>query len=742
MKNKKLIALAAALMLSLQAGYTTNITGVEGVGGVYDINPTALKDTTGFRHYKDFDLSQGDVANLILKYGSKNIGTFVNLVDNQVNIQGIVNTMRNGQFSPGHAVFVSPNGMVVGASGVLNVGSLSVFTPTDANYKKYVQNPTNFSYTENPQDTTSDILIKGKVLSRGDINLQGANVIMHEGSAIVNGINSSVLILSRQQADNIFNNIVNTGSLTGTASFANKDGKIVIRTNSADGMLNIRGDIVNGNKGDIRFINEQGKNGIKITGDVESAKAGNILVENKAGKVLVKGDLTNEKGNITINSNGTGVHINSGSEIVAKNGNVRIVNTGKEGTAIYGNITNNGITYIKNNKGKLYIAGDIQHAGNKAFQIINSDKNSNTMIAKTSQIESTNDVYIKNLSKGGLFINGQIAADKDVTLDNRAGVLTINNDIASEGGNINVSNIGDKLAVSSKSTLSTEKDGSVILRNTGKDGLHMFGNAENENGIISITSSNGNLVVNGSAKTKGGNIGIVNEGNMLKINHDAEITNETCLTNIINTGKGGMKEYATVNAGSGELEIFNDNGFMYVDGNISSNGGDVSVLSRRDSSGMYIKKDANISNRPADLKTVEDIGTVTIKDTGKAGGSGLIIKGDVESANDLNIKSENNNVYVSGNLTSGNDIVIRSNAKDGKITLTKSSNVGYANSINIAPKNGTVLNDRSKKGHIVYPLPEKEAIKVEDDEIDEVVIYPPDFSDVVLVEDGIIVEAK
>ena len=42
--------------------------------------------------------------------------------------------MRDGNFYNGHAIFISPNGMVVGASGVLNVGTLSVVTPAQDKY--------------------------------------------------------------------------------------------------------------------------------------------------------------------------------------------------------------------------------------------------------------------------------------------------------------------------------------------------------------------------------------------------------------------------------------------------------------------------------------------------------------------------------------------------------------------------------------------------------------------------------
>ena len=118
----------------------TDISGVEGVNGIYNINPTDMKGDIGFRHYGNFVLSEGDIANLIFKYGEENVSKFVNLVDHTININGIVNSMRDGNFYDGHAIFISPNGMVVGSSGVLNVGALSVYTPSQTDYKKYMDN--------------------------------------------------------------------------------------------------------------------------------------------------------------------------------------------------------------------------------------------------------------------------------------------------------------------------------------------------------------------------------------------------------------------------------------------------------------------------------------------------------------------------------------------------------------------------------------------------------------------------
>ena len=152
-KRRIVVSLLSLSMMAQQtfvpmAAVASNITGAGSVHGdnittgangntIFDLAPSAHNGNIGYRQYKNFNLSEGDIANLIFKYGSENVSKFVNFVDNTVNINGIVNTMRDGNFYDGKAVFISPNGVVVGASGVLNVGSLSVLTPTQEQYTKF-----------------------------------------------------------------------------------------------------------------------------------------------------------------------------------------------------------------------------------------------------------------------------------------------------------------------------------------------------------------------------------------------------------------------------------------------------------------------------------------------------------------------------------------------------------------------------------------------------------------------------
>ena len=159
--NRRVVASILSLLmvmqqsaLSVMATQITNSAGEalgKGENGAYNITPDMINNDlhTGFRKFQDFNLSPGDVANFIMTYynqsawvdkngdshhayiGNGAIENFVAAVQNQIQINGIVNTLRDvGGEVGGNLIFVSPNGMVVGSSGVLNVCSLSVITPT------------------------------------------------------------------------------------------------------------------------------------------------------------------------------------------------------------------------------------------------------------------------------------------------------------------------------------------------------------------------------------------------------------------------------------------------------------------------------------------------------------------------------------------------------------------------------------------------------------------------------------
>lgn len=688
MRKSKIITFAVAVALTAQAAFATNISNVSGVNGVFNINPEVANGDTGFRQYENFYLSKNDIANLIFKYGNRDISKFVNLVDGKVNIQGIVNTMRDGNFYNGHAIFISPNGMVVGESGVLNVGSLSVLTPSTSTYDKLKANPTAMKLKDVQNETNGDILIRGKVLARENVNLQGAHVILPEGSSIVNGVKDNVVIKTQEQANEIlFKSLVNTLDMN-TGETEIRDGKIVIKSDAQEGGINIRGDVYNMNKGSIKLVNNNGADGIKVTGGIYN-KDGDMALVNNAGKTLVKGTLLNQNGTLLISDNGEGIHLNSGS-LVSSDGVLSIVNKGENGLSMYGDVVANGNAGIVNHKGNMYIAGSVDLKGNSTANIVNAAKeNSKFQIASSGSIKSDNKIYMENKADGGMFINGEVTAAKNLNMVNKAGDFTVNNKIAVTEGNLTVNNAGNKLAIASKGSIGTT-NGNLVVKNSGANGMIIDGTvSKSGDGVTSIYNTNGEMRINGKVDVKDSNLGIVNKGSGMVIGKNAQISNygtkegTESATNIINTGENGLMMYGKINTDK-TLNIYNDNGKMVINGDINNEAADTNIYGRRDSTGIYVTKNSHITNNiistDADGKVVVKpaySGNVIIRNV--TGNDGLIIDGQVAGYKNANITNNTGNTILSGSVEAANDVKFTSTSTNGEVNLNKGAKVEAAN---------------------------------------------------------------
>ena len=217
----------------------SDITGVPPTGNTYNIEGAKFSGATQFRQYDNFKLDDGDIANLIYRLG---YNKFVNLVDSQVSINGIVNTMRDNNFFNGHAVFVSPNGIVIGASGVLNVGSLTLATPSQSKFDamKNAYNGDTLSnyevgkdkYKEILTDSHGNVVINGKIMARGDVEVYGDTITVKGTSAdkagIVAGVkNHQEVLTNKARAKEVFDSLV-SNNISDTANFALENGKVKI----------------------------------------------------------------------------------------------------------------------------------------------------------------------------------------------------------------------------------------------------------------------------------------------------------------------------------------------------------------------------------------------------------------------------------------------------------------------------------------------------------------------------------
>ena len=681
MNKKQLFIVAVAAVLSVSSVQATDITGITGNNGIFNIDPAHVNGDVGYRQYDNFNLSQGDIANLIYKYGnSRDIETFINLVNSGVKIDGILNTMRDGNFYNGHAVFITPGGMAIGASGVLNVGSLSVITPTQDNYNtlkgeydaRNYTNINNISNLLNNEANVGNITVDGKILARNGIQIRGGDIAVSDSGAIINGINSTQAFTNRSTAANdattLFNSLVNTDGIKTASAFTTNGTNIQIKSS---GSTDIAGTVVNGgakagqaNNG--LYVTSNG--GTNISGLLQSTNELNVY--NKAGDLDITGTVKNENANLNISSKGTNLTVNGK---LSTNKNLAITNNGTGALTLGGSAIAEGANNIVNEgAGGMNITGAVNGG---SVRIVN--RGGKMVIANTAdKVASAGTVRLEN-SGSGMEIGG-VKSDSLVSIENKAGDLTVNGKVSVDDGAINILNSGSgKLAIASKGNV--EGNGTVSIKNRGTNGMTIDGTVTN-NGIDAETAINneaGAMLVNGNIQNLG-NMAIENRGNGtgLTFTKNATVTNEGQLK-IKNYGNDGMTIVGDID-NTGRLTIYNDAGELALKndsenlkgGSITNRDGSLTLWSRNNSTGISTSTLSSIQNEGAGYN-------LAMKHNGKTaeGSRGMDLQGTINSEGETAINNYSGDMYVSGNINSEGNLGIINRDGGGSMTLASDGTI-------------------------------------------------------------------
>ncbi len=699
MNKKQLIIAAIAATLSVSGAFAaTDITGVNGNNGVFNITPDKLNGEVGYRKYDNFNLSAGDIANLIYKYGnSRDINTFINLVQNGVKIDGILNTMRDGNFYNGQAVFITPGGMTVGASGVLNVGSLSVITPTNDAYNslkgEYASNNfaniNNISSLLNKSSNVGNISIDGKILAREGVQLRGGQINVGANGAIVNGITSTQAFTDRAtaatRAEALFNNLVNTNGIKTASAFTKNGSNIQIKSSTG---VDIAGKVINGaadasgitsaqgNSG--VFITNSGSNGTKISGLVQSTHELNVF--NKAGDMTINGTLKNEGANLNVSNKGGNVAIGG---TLSSDRDIAVTNNSSTGSlAFSGTAKGANANFVNEGAGGMNVTGAV--SGTKARFINRGGK---LVIANTADKVAADRVDVVNYGDGGASIGG-INAENGLYVVNHKGNLSVDGHVTTgDDATISIRNAetAGKLAVGSNGHI--DGQGKVALRNQGANGMTIDGKVTNDNALgnaeTSIINENGALLVNGKINNNG-NMAIKNTGSGMTISKNAVVTNEGQLK-VKNYGAGGMTIVGDVN-NTGNVTFYNDAGKMKLAttedgtkaGNITNEDGRLIIWSRNNSTGISAASSSKIINNG-------NGNSLAIKHTGTtaAGSKGLDLQGTIRNDGETAINNYSGDMYISGNIQSDGSLGIINRAGAGKADFASAGSITSDKNINI-----------------------------------------------------------
>lgn len=705
--------------MGLSVFAASTISGVtNGGSGSFNIDPTTKNNGTGFRHYQDFNLGQGDVANL----NFADINTFVNMVDNQVVINGIVNSVRGNGFYNGKAVFISPNGMVVGASGVLNVGSLGVYAPNSVDYKLLKDNPsaaTLAEATENAANGGAPITINGKVITAGNVDLVGGQIDIAKNAGIVGGVNLNQMTIqtSEQQATALFNNLVNTDNLANGNNFtSDATGQIRITSNKG---VNVAGNIINyATGGEYQDANSTNYSGILINSHNGSTPDGDAITTG----INVSGNIVNTKGLVEFNNNGGDLDI-SGN--IKNNGTTHIYNqplaqygdatkneniAKNSGINITGKIDTKGNLRIENRGGKgLNISGTVNHEGDSFVQ---------------NGYSSENDImgYGKNNEKldntGALNIGG--------TFNTTGNAEFLNTEYGQDGLNVtgNVTT-GGKATYTNKGAagLNVKQGGAIKssqgleMTNYGVGGLNITGSANNT-GKATVTNHSGRLTVGGTF-TNNGDATFVNNGTELNVS--GTVSNENGLLDMTNNGADGFNVTETGKiSGNGGLNMTNSEtgtAGMNINGTVT-NIGNANVLNKAGAlnvggsftntgdavftnDGTNLVVNGTVTNNKGTLKMTNNNGAFNVNGTVRnngtttnltnAGADGLNVAGTVYSNGDLtmtNTGAKGINLASTGRVNGDNNIYINNNSKGG---VNVKGLVNGQKDVNITSENGNVV---------------------------------------------------
>ncbi len=254
-------------------GMTTATTITNTNATTTDITTATVRGNTGFNSFGQFVVGSGNTVNLYVPNGA---GNLVNLVhDAKAQINGTLNGISDGKVG-GNIIFADPHGLVVGASGVVNVGSLTVTTPSAAQMQNLATIAHQGSVTETTDAVAAlkagsyngsadgEVKIQGKVNTTGSINLFAASAVVASGASLQAGTTA---------AETVF---VNTVNLQGVSIGTGLD--------QADGSVKI-----------------VGKNGVQVSGELAALMAdgsgGRVQIASADTVALNNGALVNTSGN-------------------------------------------------------------------------------------------------------------------------------------------------------------------------------------------------------------------------------------------------------------------------------------------------------------------------------------------------------------------------------------------------------------------------------------------------------------
>lgn len=197
-------------------GNTVTVKDIASGGKQYDITNQQVKGGSALNKFTNFGIGQKDVANLQL---GSSVDRQINLVQNRINIDGVVNAIKDNKIG-GDVYFFSDAGIAVGANGVFNVGRLTLGTNTtygEGLYNGGMESHLQKTAAEQAKAVAggSDITLQGKVYAQGDV-IVGAGDVSLDGATVRTHVDNAGTYAAQKTADEYRDQLVkiNTPSAT------------------------------------------------------------------------------------------------------------------------------------------------------------------------------------------------------------------------------------------------------------------------------------------------------------------------------------------------------------------------------------------------------------------------------------------------------------------------------------------------------------------------------------------------
>ncbi|MGD9580896.1 MAG: hypothetical protein AB7V50_05955, partial [Vampirovibrionia bacterium] len=548
-KKKRLSKLLALLVIlfiiynasvSAQTAITTNpayTTVTNPTPGTYNIEAavgnTPVNSSDGrtliINRLTDFTIQAGDTANILLN-GSD---TSINVISGAggVNIGGILNSRTGAAASPigGNMVLVSPNGIIVGAGGQINAGSILLTTSNQSILPLSPGFAANADLN-NPVDDaniriqgidasgiarfinlTTDITIAGDVNSLNPtpvfqstvspimgngygIYMFGRSIDLQPGSSVATNTQADIFLCTSNEVRWNFTNytiapyvaLANRGDIQVQGTVTAPSGYINVQTDTNDilsNVINITGQL----NADAIVPNERGG---FITLRNNSAASPWIVVDGVAGDghIYARGDGSGRGGSLTIMPTGSFRALNGGT-IDLRNGPAGTTGGGFAIQSHIGVITRVGGVFLDPVTIASITLADAAARG--SFLVYNSGVTPDMEVVGTINFPANSGVLLQPLIGNLNFNNGVNPITIDGTFTAIADNINVNGVINTTNGEIRLLSRAGVIDIAAGSSLNTVAGHDIVM--SRRDTLGTL--TVNAAGILSAGGGANNVII-------------------------------------------------------------------------------------------------------------------------------------------------------------------------------------------------------------------------------------------------------